>query len=79
MSWIVKTAPDYLAVEGGPNEKPGKLADEATPDVTISASPDVVLRWTWNREASGEPSHVRIEGNAEALAELQQCVVEATQ
>jgi uncharacterized protein (TIGR03083 family) len=76
VSWIVKTAPDYLAVEGGPNEE---LTGEVTPDVTISGSPDVVLRWTWNREAPSEPSAVRIEGAPEALAELRQCVVEATQ
>jgi uncharacterized protein (TIGR03083 family) len=76
VSWIVKTAPDDLTVEGGPDEK---LADEVPPDVTVGGTPDVVLRWAWNREAPQGVSPVKIEGNAMALAELRQCIVEATQ
>jgi uncharacterized protein (TIGR03083 family) len=76
VSWIVKTAPDNLTVEGGPNEK---LADDVTPDVTVGGTPDVVLRWAWNREAPQEPTAVRTEGTAKALAELRQCVIVATQ
>ena len=75
-SWRVTTAPARLTVEGGPGQEP---ADAAAPDVTISGSPATILRWAWNRETPGEPSPVRIEGNAEALAEFRQCVVEATQ
>jgi uncharacterized protein (TIGR03083 family) len=75
-SWLVKTAPDHLAVEGGPG---GELAGSAAPDVTVSGTPADILRWAWNRETPGEASPVRIEGKAEALAEFRQCVVEATQ
>ncbi|HEY1820874.1 MAG TPA: maleylpyruvate isomerase family mycothiol-dependent enzyme [Trebonia sp.] len=74
--WQVKTSQSDLAVEGGPDEK---LADPPTPDATVSGPPAELLRWAWNRETSGGQSQVRIEGNGEALAELRQCVVEATQ
>jgi uncharacterized protein (TIGR03083 family) len=35
VSWLVKTAPDYLTVEGGPGEG---LAGAAAPDVTVSGT-----------------------------------------
>jgi uncharacterized protein (TIGR03083 family) len=76
VSWLVKTAPGHLTVEGGPSEE---LAGSAAPDVTVSGTPADVLRWAWNRETPGEASPVRIEGAAEALTEFRQCVVEATQ
>ena len=76
VSWLVRTGPDHLTVAGGPAEK---ADDTVTPDVTISGTPTAVLRWAWNREAPGEASPVRIEGNAGALTEFRQCVVEATQ
>jgi uncharacterized protein (TIGR03083 family) len=76
VSWLVRTAPEYLTVEGGPGES---VAGSAVPDVTVSGTPVDILRWAWNRETPGEASPVRIEGNAEALSELRQCVVEATQ
>ena len=77
VSWLVTTAPDHLAVEGGLTRS-AALAGEA-PDVTITGPPAAILRWAWNRELSGGESPVRIEGNPEALRELRQCVVEATQ
>jgi len=76
VSWLVKTGTDHLTVEGGPGEK---IADTAAPDVTISGAPADILRWAWNRETPGEPSPVRIEGNAGGLAEFRACVVAATQ
>jgi hypothetical protein len=76
VSWLVRTAPEYLTVEGGPGES---VAGSAVPDVAVSGTPVDILRWAWNRETPGEASPVRIEGNAEALSELRQCVVEATQ
>jgi uncharacterized protein (TIGR03083 family) len=76
VSWVIKTAQDKLAVEGGPNEK---LADSVTPDVTISGTPTDILRWAWNRETPGQASPVRISGDTTGLTELRQCVVAATQ
>lgn len=75
-SWLVKTAPDSLTAEGGPGER---LPDLVQPDVTISGAPADILRWGWNRETPGEASPVRIAGNAEALSEFRQCLVEGTQ
>lgn len=75
-SWLVKTAPDSLTVEGGPGER---LPDSVQPDVTISGAPAGILRWGWNRETPGEASPARIVGDAEALGEFRQCLVEGTQ
>ncbi len=76
VSWLVKTGPDYLTVEGGPGES---LAGSAAPDVTVGGPPADILRWAWNRETPGEASPVRIDGKAEDLTEFRQCVVVATQ
>jgi uncharacterized protein (TIGR03083 family) len=76
VSWLVRTAPDYLTVEGGPGES---VTGSVVPDVTVSGTPADILRWAWNRETPGAASPARIEGNAEALTEFRQCVVEATQ
>jgi hypothetical protein len=77
--WSVRTGPDQLTVDGGPEA----AADEKlTPDVTISGTPAAVLRWGWNREAEtapGQVSAVVITGDADALPELRRCIVEATQ
>jgi uncharacterized protein (TIGR03083 family) len=76
VSWLVRTAPDHLTVQGGPGEK---VDNRVTPDVTVSGTPTDILRWGWNRETPGAPMPTRIEGNAAAVAEFRQCVVEATQ
>jgi uncharacterized protein (TIGR03083 family) len=76
VSWVINTAPDRLTVTGGPDEK---LADAVAPDATVSGTPTDILRWAWNRETPGEASPVRVAGNAEALGEFRECVVEATQ
>jgi uncharacterized protein (TIGR03083 family) len=76
VSWLVRTAPGCLTVEGGPGES---VAGSAVPDVRVSGTPAGIFRWAWNRETPGAVSPVRIEGNAEALSGLRQCVVEATQ
>jgi uncharacterized protein (TIGR03083 family) len=76
VAWLVVTAPDHVTVQGGPGET---IAETAGPDVMISGTPADILRWGWNRETPGEPSPVRIEGGAEALPELRECVVAATQ
>jgi uncharacterized protein (TIGR03083 family) len=75
-SWLVKTGPDHLVVEGGQGSS---VVDSRAPDVTVSGTPADVLRWAWNRETPGAASLVRVEGNTEALTELRRCVVEATQ
>jgi uncharacterized protein (TIGR03083 family) len=76
-SWLVTTAPDHLAVEGGPTRSATSTGE--TPDVTITGTPTAILRWAWNRVLPGGESLVRIEGDPDALRELRQCVVEATQ
>ena len=75
-SWHVETGTDHLVVEGGPGNE---VADSRAADVTVSGTPADVLRWAWNRQTPGEGSRVRVEGPADALGELRQCVVEATQ
>lgn len=76
VTWRVKTSPGALTVEGGPAEEP---AGSSTPDVIITGTPADVLRWVWNRETPGEPTRVTVKGAQEALAELQRCIVIATQ
>jgi uncharacterized protein (TIGR03083 family) len=70
-SWLVRTAPGRITVEDG--------AGSSATDVTIAGPPTAVLRWVWNREASGEPSPVTVEGPAEAVELLRRCIVTATQ
>lgn len=84
VTWLVRTSPGHFTAEGGPVAGGGPAeipADAPTPnpDVTITGTPTDVLRWSWNRETPGEPSRVKIEGTPEALAELQRCIVLATQ
>ncbi len=69
-AWRARTGPGLFAVEDG-------AADAA--DVTVSGPPADLLRWVWNREGSGEPSGVTVEGAPEALEELRRCIVVATQ
>jgi uncharacterized protein (TIGR03083 family) len=69
-AWRVRTGPRLFAVEDG--------ADAAA-DVTVSGPPAAVLRWAWNREGAGEPSGAAVEGAPEAVEELRQCIVTATQ
>jgi uncharacterized protein (TIGR03083 family) len=83
VSWVVRTAPGSLTVEGGPGEQPHGAV---VPDVAVSGSPAAVLRWGWNREVPGRAGtgsapgdEVTVTGDAGALAELRACVVEATQ
>jgi uncharacterized protein (TIGR03083 family) len=75
VTWRVQTAPDSLTVAGGPDEQ---VASPAPSDVTISGTPADLLRWIWNRETA-EPTPVSIKGDPEALTELRNCVVTATQ
>jgi uncharacterized protein (TIGR03083 family) len=70
-AWRVRTGPGLFTVEDG-------AGDDAA-DVTVSGPPTAVLRWVWNRESAGESSGVTVEGAPEAVAELRQCIVIATQ
>jgi uncharacterized protein (TIGR03083 family) len=70
-AWRVETGPGLFAVADG-------AGDEAA-DVTVSGPPAAVLRWAWNREGTGEPSAVTVEGAPEAVDELRRCIVTATQ
>src|SRR5437868_15520505 len=60
-AWRVRTGPGLFAVEDG-------AGDDAA-DVTVSGPPTAVLRWVWNREGTGEPSGVTVEGAPEAVEE----------
>jgi len=70
-AWRVRTGPGQFTVGDGAGDDPA--------DVTVSGPPTAVLRWLWNRESAGEPSGVTVEGAPEAVAELRQCIVTATQ
>jgi uncharacterized protein (TIGR03083 family) len=70
-AWRVWTGRGLFAVEAGAGADPA--------DVTVSGPPTAVLRWVWNREATGEPSGVTVEGAPEAVEELRRCIVTATQ
>jgi uncharacterized protein (TIGR03083 family) len=70
-AWRVQTGPGAVEVADG--------AGGGTADVTVSGPPAAVLRWAWNREDAAGPGAVTIEGPPEALAELQRCIVMATQ
>jgi uncharacterized protein (TIGR03083 family) len=70
-AWRVQTGPGRFTVEDGPGG--------GTADVTVNGPPAAVLRWVWNRESTGEPSVVAVEGAREAVEELRRCIVTATQ
>jgi uncharacterized protein (TIGR03083 family) len=80
-SWVVKTAPGRFDVAGGPGASVGSgvTVEGGTPDVVVRGAPVELLRWVWNREMSGSPTAVTIEGDLEALPDLRQFVVIATQ
>ncbi|MFG1649441.1 maleylpyruvate isomerase family mycothiol-dependent enzyme [Micromonospora sp. NPDC049275] len=69
-AWSVRTQPAVFRVTD-------RVADAA--DVTVTGPPAAMLRWAWGRELAGEPSGVRVDGPAEAVAELRRCIVVATQ
>jgi hypothetical protein len=69
-AWRLQAGPGLFAVEDG--------ADDAA-DVIVSGPPTAVLRWAWNRESTGEPSAVMVEGPLEAVQELRRCIIIATQ
>lgn len=75
-SWMVKTSPTEIGVEGGPGTA---IVSMDTPDIVVTGSPAAVLRWGWNRETGGEQSPVSIQGSADALAEFRRCIFESTQ
>ncbi|MBV9358580.1 MAG: maleylpyruvate isomerase family mycothiol-dependent enzyme [Chloroflexi bacterium] len=69
--WRVRTGPGVVLVEAG--------RGAGATDVTIVGPPAALLRWVWNREQPGTPSQVLLQGPAEAIAELQRCIVTAAQ
>jgi uncharacterized protein (TIGR03083 family) len=70
-AWRVRTGPGLFTVADG--------AGDDAPDVIVSGPPTALLRRLWNRESADEPSGVTIEGNPDAIDELQRCIVTATQ
>jgi hypothetical protein len=75
-SWLVKTSPGHFDVIGGPGVKG---MGDSTPDVMVQGAPAALLRWAWNRDLTGTPSGLTIEGNLDALGDFRQYVVIATQ
>jgi len=71
-AWHVRTGPGTFAVQDGDGDAPA--------DVTVSGPPAALLRWVWNRDGAGEPDGgVRVDGPADAVAELRRCIVIGTQ
>ena len=67
-AWTVSIGPGRLVVTDA-------VATE--PDVTVSGSPQHLLRWVWNRDT--ERSGVTVHGRPDAVARLRRCIVTATQ
>jgi hypothetical protein len=76
VTWIVRTAPGELTVEGGPGEL---VPDDVTADLTVRGNPADLLLWGWNRVAPGREDGVTTEGDADALTEFRRVSVIATQ
>ena len=70
VAWRVRTGPGQFVVEDG--------AGDGVGDLTVSGAPAPLLRWMWNREGTGEPSGVTVDGSAEAADELRRCITTAT-
>ncbi|WP_217142764.1 maleylpyruvate isomerase family mycothiol-dependent enzyme [Streptomyces sp. AC627_RSS907] len=68
-AWRVRTGPGEFTVTDG--------AEGGPPDVTLSGSPEAVLRRLWNRD--GADGGVTVEGDPDAVEELRRCIVVATQ
>jgi uncharacterized protein (TIGR03083 family) len=67
--WGIEISPSAVTVSDAP---------PSSPEVRISGSPTAVLRWVWNRDRN-ESLDLSIHGPAEAVAQLRQCIVTATQ
>jgi MDMPI C-terminal domain len=70
-AWRVRTCPGQFEVTDG--------AGDGAADVTVTGSPEAVLRWGWHRESPGQPSPVTVQGVPEAVDELHRIIVTATQ
>ena len=76
VTWLVRTAPGELTVEGGPGEM---VPDDESGDLTVSGDPVDLLLWGWNRLTPGREGRVAVEGDADALTEFRRVAVIATQ
>ncbi|CAL9353748.1 maleylpyruvate isomerase family mycothiol-dependent enzyme [Streptomyces sp. enrichment culture] len=70
-AWRVRTGPGEFTVTDG--------AGDGRADVTLSGSPEDVLRSLWNRAGADGDRGVTVEGDPRAVAELRRCLVVATQ
>jgi uncharacterized protein (TIGR03083 family) len=70
-AWRARTGPGQFEVTDG--------AGDGIADVTVTGSPEAVLRWVWNRESPGQPSQVAVAGAREAVEELHRIIVIGTQ
>jgi uncharacterized protein (TIGR03083 family) len=70
-AWHVRLAAETFEVQDG--------SPPAPVDVTVSGSPEALLRWVWNRDLPNTPTEVTVQGPAEAVATLKRCITVATQ
>ncbi|MFD7299284.1 maleylpyruvate isomerase family mycothiol-dependent enzyme [Streptomyces sp. NPDC059897] len=66
-TWRIRTGP-------APSFTVETDADAGPADVTLSGTPEALLRDLWNREGTDEPSRVRVTGAPEAVEELRACL-----
>ena len=78
-AWRVRTGPGRFDVQTGDVQTGDGADGEPDADVTVTGAPTALLRWVWNRQGAGEADGVTVTGAAEAVAELQRCIVIATQ
>lgn len=71
-TWRIRTGP-------GPTFTVEEAAAPGPADVTLSGTPEALLRDLWNRADAGETSQVRITGAPEAVEELRACLRISTQ
>lgn len=71
-TWRIRTG-------AGPTFTVEEAAGAGPADVTLSGTPEALLRDLWNRADAGETSQVRITGAPEAVEELRACLRISTQ
>lgn len=76
VTWVARTSPGELTVEGGPGEL---VPGDGPTDLSVSGGPVDLLLWGWNRAVPGRENRVSAEGDTDALAEFRRVALIATQ